>query len=45
MRALALSLLLLLTVGSAAMAGTIYFEDFEGPDGSEWSSTTTTTTP
>lgn len=45
MRALVLSLLLLLTAGSAAMAGTIYFNDFEGAVGSEWSTATTTVTP
>ncbi len=44
-RRVELCLLMLLIMCSAAMAGTVYFNDFEGTAGSEWSTTSTATTP
>lgn len=38
-------LALMIMASSTAMAGTIYFNNFEGSVGSEWSNTATTTTP
>lgn len=45
LRNLVLAVVGLLVAGSMAMAGPIYFEDFEGAVGAEWSSTGTATTP